>query len=77
MNLPPDPAGVERQRRFAQCTREHGVDMPDPDAPSTPAGGPETTPGGPAFDEAVRACAQQVPGVVADPGGPKEAPNPK
>jgi hypothetical protein len=70
-NFPPDPADVEKQRQFAQCMREHGIDMPDPDAPSTAPAGPEPTPSGPVFDQALADCAAKVPGVVATETGGK------
>jgi hypothetical protein len=61
---PPDPAQIEQERRFAQCMRDNGVDMPDPGGSELP-GGP--TPGGPVFDRALAKCAEQVPGVVVPP----------
>ncbi len=55
----------ERQRKFVQCMREHGVDMPDPD----PNGGPVriTASAGPANDDAMKACEKYLPaGKLAD-----------
>jgi hypothetical protein len=83
-NPPPDPADLERQRTFAQCMREHGIDWDDPDANyQTPAEPPppgselepgKPTPSGPQFDQATRECAEQVPGIVdvPDDGTEKE-----
>jgi hypothetical protein len=60
---PPNPENVERERKFAQCMRAHGVDMADPGAPSD-APVPETTVAGDVVDRAQETCAREVPGVV-------------
>jgi hypothetical protein len=81
----PDPATMEAFRQYAQCMREHGVDIPDPDAGggggfSVRKGGPSggTTGGGispddPAFQAADQACADKLPNkrVTQGGGGPK------
>jgi hypothetical protein len=82
----PDAATMEAFRQYAQCMREHGVDIPDPDAGggggfSVKKGGPSggTTGGGgfsqddPAFKAADEACKDKLPGkrVTQDGGGPK------
>jgi hypothetical protein len=61
----PDPHQLEQLRQFAQCMREHGVDMPDPDPNSgglqvrkNGAGSPDD----PAFNAAETACKGKLPG---------------
>jgi hypothetical protein len=58
---PPNPEDLERERKFARCMREHGVDMADPGAPSD-APIPETTIAGDVVDRAQEACAREIPG---------------
>ena len=60
---PPSPEELERERKFARCMREHGVDMADPGAPSD-APVPETTVPGDVVDRAQETCAREVPGIV-------------
>jgi hypothetical protein len=71
----------EAFRAFAQCMREHGVDMPDPqvsdegkggvgftvEAPAGGASGPR--PGDDAFKAANEACKQHLEGVVSGRNG--------
>ena len=79
---PPDPAEQEARKQqmldFAQCMRDHGIDMPDPEI-TTDGGGIQVKMGGPgiddnspAFKEANEACAAQVGmegmGVASAPG---------
>jgi hypothetical protein len=67
---PPDPAEMEERKQqlldFAQCMREHGIDMPDPKI-STDGGGIQVQMGGPGIDdsspawkEANDTCSAQV-----------------
>ncbi len=51
-----DPEHDERQREYAQCMREHGVDMqdPEPGGPIVVSQGPDTDPG--EIEEAQEAC---------------------
>lgn len=62
----PDPEAVVQ---FAQCMREHGQNVPDPDGDSytitPPSGGPNA-----AWDAAMDACRQHLPD-----GGAPEPPN--
>jgi hypothetical protein len=60
---PPSPEDLERERKFAQCMRENGVDMADPGAPSG-APVPETTVPGDVVDRAQEICVREVPGMV-------------
>jgi hypothetical protein len=71
----------EAFRAFAQCMREHGIDMPDPqvsddgkggvgftvEAPAGGASGPR--PGDEAFKTANEACKKHLDGVVSGPDG--------
>jgi hypothetical protein len=59
----PDAAMLEQVRKYAQCMRDHGVDMPDPD-PNEPGkitinGGPD--PESQAFKDAEKACQGLMP----------------
>ncbi len=59
----PDPAMLDQVRKYAQCMRDHGVDMPDPD-PNEPGkitinGGPD--PDSQAFKDAQSACQSLMP----------------
>jgi hypothetical protein len=59
----PDPL------KFAQCMREHGVDMPDPDASGRVT--LRSKPGDEGkIDSAQKACQQYVPGLGGKGGGP-------
>jgi hypothetical protein len=56
----------ESALRFAQCMRDHGVDVPDPQFDSGPGGGLGILFGGadvdsPAFQEASEACQDELP----------------
>ncbi|MFI6762302.1 hypothetical protein ACIBF5_24525 [Micromonospora sp. NPDC050417] len=63
-------AEVEQQRRFTQCMREHGIDLPDPGAdgsgisfgfvPGAPPAGPENSGEEGATDTAARECAAKA-----------------
>jgi hypothetical protein len=74
--MQPSPQDLEKMRQMAQCMREHGVDMPDPD----PNGGgllltPKGTDGEPEIDEekleqALEACRHLGPKPDGE-GGPK------
>jgi hypothetical protein len=75
---PADLSAEERQEledaalEFAQCMREHGIDMPDPQVGSGPGGGfgmifeEGADPDSPAFQEASQACEKFLP---ERPGG--------
>ena len=67
-----DPQQQEQLRAFAQCMRDHGVDMPDPDPNSgglriTQSGGPNgnsgMSPDNPTFQAAQQACQDKLPGA--------------
>jgi hypothetical protein len=70
---PADLSAEERQEiedgvlEFAQCMREHGIDIPDPEFGSGPGGGFGTLfqggadPDSPAFQEASQACEKFLP----------------
>ena len=70
---PMDAEAQDRALKFAQCMREHGVDMPDPDFSgggggfSIQIGGPDggIDPGSQTFQDAQKAC-----GGMFGPGGP-------
>jgi hypothetical protein len=62
-----DPATKEKFRDFAKCMREHGVDMPDPEADGGGAlkkgSGPgRFNPDDPTFKNAENACKDKLPG---------------
>ena len=66
-----DPQQQEQLRAFAQCMRDHGVDMPDPDPNGgglriTKSGGPSSGgglgPDDPTFQAAQEACQDKLPG---------------
>jgi hypothetical protein len=64
-----DPKARDRQLKFAQCMRQHGINVPDPKPgqPLTidrPKGSPEQ------FEEAEKACAQFGPRGVGPGGAP-------
>jgi hypothetical protein len=75
---PPDPAELEERKQqmldFAQCMREHGIDMPDPQFSTdggglqVALGGPGMDPSSPAWKEANDTCSAEVgmqgPGMV-------------
>jgi hypothetical protein len=58
----------DRMVRFAECMREHGIDMPDPDFSDAPGGrrgfvqriGEGFDPDDPDFKEADEACREEV-----------------
>ena len=61
---------------YAQCMRDNGIDMPDPDFSSTGGGpgrglfgGAEIDRDDPAFHAAEDVCQEQIPGFVRGPGG--------
>lgn len=60
------PEDLEAMRAYAQCMREHGIDMPDPD----PDGGAVAMPAMPAGDEelqaAIEACDEAAPMLGTD-----------
>jgi hypothetical protein len=75
----PDPQELEQMRQFAQCMRDHGVDIPDPDAnggglkvqKGTGSGGNVgVSPDDPAFKAAMEACKDKLPGKTGPSGGP-------
>jgi hypothetical protein len=62
--------------RFAQCMRDHGVDMPDPQFKDGPGGGglviqqeAGVNPDSPAFQEASEACQDKLPQPPDAPAG--------
>ncbi|WP_433351786.1 hypothetical protein ACQP25_02235 [Microtetraspora malaysiensis] len=61
----PDPATRDRMVKFAQCMREHGVDMPDPSGGGikmvVPEGGEQK------LKEAQEACKEFAPQMKANP----------
>jgi hypothetical protein len=75
----PDPTEMRDQlTKLAQCMREHGVDMPDPQVnsdgtvefgspPGSSSGGNMPDPNDPDFENARRACEQET--GVGGPGG--------
>jgi hypothetical protein len=59
----PDPQMLDQIRKYAQCMRDHGIDMPDPD-PNEPGkisinGGPD--PNSQKFKDAESACNHLMP----------------
>ncbi len=67
----PDAQELEQARQFAQCMREHGVDVPDPDPNGGGlrvekgkggAGSTGVNPDDPAFKAAEKACQDKLPG---------------
>jgi hypothetical protein len=71
--VPPtlSPEQIEQQRQFAQCLREHGVDVPDPD-PDTGRlrfnRGGRLDPDDPTFRAALQACQSLRPSFGPGPG---------
>jgi hypothetical protein len=68
------PEQQEQLRAFAQCMRDHGVDMPDPDPNSgglriSSSGGPAFGPDDPTFKAAQEACQDKLPGALSGKGG--------
>jgi hypothetical protein len=68
------PEQQEQLRAFAQCMRDHGVDMPDPDPNSgglriSSSGGPAFGPDDPTFKAAQEACQEKLPGALSGKGG--------
>ncbi|MCW2938689.1 MAG: hypothetical protein JWN00_1674 [Actinomycetia bacterium] len=65
----PDQQHLDQMLKFAQCMRQHGVNMKDP----SPGGGVQMV-GGPGdkakMDKAIAACKQYAPGDFAAPSGP-------
>ena len=72
----PDPAMADRALKFAQCMREHGVDMPDPQvnggAVAIQLGG-GMSPDSPTMQAAHEACSQFL-GMPDGAGGAKGGP---
>jgi hypothetical protein len=63
----------EQQRQFVQCMREHGVDMPDPEADGE--GGARVRvagSAGPRMPEAMQACQQYLPAGKLEPPSAEE-----
>jgi hypothetical protein len=66
----PSAEDMEKLRQYAQCMRDHGIDMPDPDPnggnlkiTKGPGSGPDKfNPDDPAFKAADDACASKLPG---------------
>ena len=65
----PSAEDTEKLRQYAQCMRDHGIDMPDPDpngglgiTKSSGAGSDKFNPDDPAFQAADQACASKLPG---------------
>ena len=74
-----DPEQQEKLREYAQCMREHGVDIPDPDPnggglmitkSGGPGDGPNLDPNDPSFQAAQQACQDKLPGALQMKGGP-------
>jgi hypothetical protein len=77
----PDPTQMRDQlTKLAQCMREHGIDMPDPQVnsdgtvefgghPGSGSGGNSPNPDDPAFQSAQQACQKET-GVGGPGGGP-------
>jgi hypothetical protein len=62
---------------YAQCMRDNGVDMPDPDLSAESSGpgrglfgGAEIDREDPAFEAANQVCQEEIPGFSGRPGGP-------
>jgi hypothetical protein len=61
-----NPQQVELYRQFAQCVRDHGVDLPDPTADGTlqpPTGGLQVLQT-PEFQAALAACREKLTGLL-------------
>jgi hypothetical protein len=68
-----NPEQIEQFRQFAACMREHGVDVPDPDADGRLRIGPGQDGGrlpreDPEFETAITACRDKLGGVLPGPG---------
>jgi hypothetical protein len=69
----------EAALKFAQCMREHGVDMPDPQLSSSggitmrmrKGSGSKIDPSSPAFENAQKACEQYQPKAPSSTGTTK------
>lgn len=74
-----DPEFQDRMVKFAQCMREHGVDLPDPkfssgggmaiELPTGSGGAPAFDPSSSTFQEAQKACRSLLPGLPGDASG--------
>ena len=69
LGIKPDQQHLDQMLKFAQCMRQHGVNMKDP----SPGGGVQTI-GGPGdkanMDKANAACKQYAPGELSTQSGP-------
>jgi hypothetical protein len=74
----PSPEQLEQERQFAQCMRDHGINIPDPDpngggmrVSKGPGNGegPGINPDDPAFKAAMDACKDKLPGMVTRQSG--------
>ena len=66
-----NPQQVEIFRQFAQCVRDHGVDLPDPTADGgllAPSGGLAALQS-PAFQAALVACRDKLTGIIPSASG--------
>jgi hypothetical protein len=52
----------DSSRQFAQCMRDHGVDMPDPDPSGKPGNMADVDRNSPAFTKGMEACKSLLPG---------------
>jgi hypothetical protein len=67
-----DEKTLAQTREYYKCMREHGVDIPDPDAKPDPSQAPPVgSPDDPVFAAAIAACKDK------QPGGPKMEPGQK
>lgn len=77
-NQGPSQQQLDQATKFAQCMRDHGVNMPDPQVapgggimiratPGPNGGGPQMDPNSDQFKQARQACAKYMPGSGSGP----------
>lgn len=67
---PPTPEELDKMRKMAQCFRDNGVDVPDPDPQNPGMTLPNLDPQDPKMQKAMEACAADgMPAMRAVPAG--------
>ena len=67
---PPTPEELDKMRKMAQCFRDNGIDVPDPDPQNPGMALPSIDPQDPKMQKAMEACAGDgMPAMRAVPAG--------